>query len=364
VTHASADRQPDDPSHARLTSLDVLRFIAAMSVVLYHYTYRRGAEGAAAPLSGLQAVTMHGYLGVDLFFIISGFVVLWSARDRAPRDFVRSRALRLFPEFWISVLLSAAVFSLFTNITVREMGLGMTLLNLTMIPQYFGAPYVDGVYWTLGVELKFYGLLWLLLCFKQLSRIELWLFVWLALAAAVFAFELDGPLASLVIHPFGPLFIAGGLFYLVFDSWWRPRRVAAIVVCLALGTYQAIKQMPGFVDPVHITAVTRTVTALVLGGCFGLFALVANGSVNSGDSRLALSLGALTYPLYLLHNVGKVLFVSAAAALPGALEVVLGIVFSIGLSLAVARLSGRFVKPPLRTALSAILGPDRRSAVD
>jgi len=48
---------------------------------------------------------MHGYLGVNLFFMISGFVILWTARDRTPSGFVLSRITRLYPEFWIGVRL-------------------------------------------------------------------------------------------------------------------------------------------------------------------------------------------------------------------------------------------------------------------
>ena len=73
----------------RLPALDLLRFFAAAAVMVYHYTYYF-AESGGPELSALEAVTRHGYLGVELFFMISGFVILWSASNRTAKKFVRA----------------------------------------------------------------------------------------------------------------------------------------------------------------------------------------------------------------------------------------------------------------------------------
>jgi len=81
---------------ARLASLDLLRLVAALAVVLFHYLFRGGITGdldveyaAAAPFA------IYGYLGVSLFFLISGFVIAWSAEGRTWQEFAVARFARL-----------------------------------------------------------------------------------------------------------------------------------------------------------------------------------------------------------------------------------------------------------------------------
>ena len=200
----------------RVRELDLLRFVAALAVVLYHYTYHYQVAGSAAGLyPELEPFTAHGYLGVNLFFLISGFVILWTARARPPAAFVISRITRLYPEFWLGVILSASTFAVFPLGEGTVLTLPMVLANLTMVPQFLGYPYVDGVYWTLGVELKFYALLWLLSVAGQMRHIERWLFGWLLVETCFFAFGAPPGAGSFSLHPFGPYFIGGCLFFLV-----------------------------------------------------------------------------------------------------------------------------------------------------
>ena len=74
------------PKSSRVPELDLLRFIAASSVVVYHYTdIKRIVPGQFVnPIGALQVITQFGYLGVNLFFMIGGFVILWTARGRTP----------------------------------------------------------------------------------------------------------------------------------------------------------------------------------------------------------------------------------------------------------------------------------------
>lgn len=338
----------------RLGSLDLLRFVAAMAVVLYHFALAGVPHGTGHDLSGVQAVALHGYLGVELFFVISGFVVLWSARGRSPAGFFRSRVLRLYPEFWISVLLSAAAFTLLGTEAGQGIDARVVAANLTMVPQLFGVRYVDDVYWTLGVELKFYALLWLLLTLGQIQRIEGWLFAWLVAAAAVFAIRPGAPWTSVVIHPFGPLFIAGGFFYLVHESGWRASRVVALLVCLGLASIQAVEQMPDFMHREFVTRATQGVTVLVIVAVFAAFSAIAGGWLQLGASRLLTALGAITYPLYLLHNIGKALFLRDATGTPDLASLVLAMLFALALAWGVAAVARRFVKPSLGSMLDVL----------
>ncbi|WP_164654758.1 acyltransferase family protein, partial [Pseudomonas viridiflava] len=91
----------------RLELLDYGRFIAAIMAVLYHYTFNGIANGKLSSLSHIPELiefTKYGYLGVELFFMISGYVIFYSARNRSAAQFAASRAIRLYPSYWFAVL--------------------------------------------------------------------------------------------------------------------------------------------------------------------------------------------------------------------------------------------------------------------
>ena len=85
----------------RIEGLDVLRLFAALSVVLFHYSFRGAAADdlTRVSLPALVPVTKYGYLGVDLFFVISGFVIAWSAEGRHWLQFAVARFARIYPAF-------------------------------------------------------------------------------------------------------------------------------------------------------------------------------------------------------------------------------------------------------------------------
>ena len=337
----------------RLAPLDALRFLAAAAVMVYHYTYRY-ANGGDPSLTALQTVTRHGYLGVDVFFIISGFVVLWSAKGRPASKFVRARILRLFPEFWLAVLTSAAIFTLVPGGFPTQGAAGVAL-NLTMVPQYLGAPYVDGVYWTLGVELKFYFQLFVLVLFRQIEHVEWWLYAWVAGLLATSVVDLGGAVRSVLMFPYGALFAAGGLFFLVHSAGWTLPRAGGILLALGLASYHGVARMGGFVDTPHITAAAKWATVGTLVAAFAIFATLGRGEWSPKARGIAALGGALTYPLYLLHNTAKEIFLRGTPWAPQWVRVLTAIFFALAISWVVMRLAERFIKPPLRTLLDRLL---------
>jgi peptidoglycan/LPS O-acetylase OafA/YrhL len=341
----------------RKSSLDLLRFVAATAVMLYHFIYR-SAEGGGNSRSLIQAVTRHAYLGVDVFFIISGFVVLWSARGRSASRFLRARILRLYPEFWIAVLVSALVFTLVPGGFGASLDARTIALNLTMIPQYLGAPYVDRVYWTLGVEIKFYILLWALIVLRQIRRIEAWLYGWLALLGAASIADVGPILRWVSIFPYGSLFASGGLFFLAFDSGWTRARAAGIGAGFALSAYHAVGGMTGFVDAGDITRTAQAVTVGIVLLAFLAFTPIVRRPGKRASTRMAavgVTAGALTYPLYLLHNTGREIFLNTRGWGPRWLAVSLAILFSLAISWGVMLVGNALVKPTLRRILDGAL---------
>lgn len=327
-----------DGGRMRVPELDLLRFIAALAVVFYHYTYRLRLNGSIEdPYPALGRATLHGYLGVELFFMISGFVVLWSAIGKRPSEFVVSRATRLYPEFWIGVVVSAIVFSLAGQIA-GGVGLPMLIANLTMVPHLFGFGYVDGVYWTLFVELKFYFLIWILLLTGQIRHVETWVRVWFVATVACFVLPMPGVLRSITMVPFAPLFIAGCVFYLVRSQRLTPSRAAMIVGCGIMSVVHVLDAMPEFVHDSDIHLATRIEASAIIVAMFLTFSWISIYPRERSTGKLIVWLGMLTYPLYLLHNAGKVTIMRPFAGEHRVLALVAALTLSLLLSATVVLL--------------------------
>ncbi|WP_187291324.1 acyltransferase family protein [Cellulomonas flavigena] len=167
-----------------------MRFVLAGAVVLYHLTatptvsrYLDAPPATAFP--ALNEVSRYGWLGVQVFFVISGLVITRSAAHGSLRTFVTSRAVRLLPAYWACVVLTARLRLLWDD--DRRPGAGEILLNLTMVQGQLGVPSLQVVFWTLLVELKFYLLVAAVLALGPLTRPRVLLLatVWPVLALVV-----------------------------------------------------------------------------------------------------------------------------------------------------------------------------------
>jgi peptidoglycan/LPS O-acetylase OafA/YrhL len=152
-------------SQNRLSELDGLRGLAALSVVFFHYFYKYGQIYSHS--FEVPEVFKFGSHGLRLFFMMSGFAIYWTiSRTEKPLDFIWSRITRLYPVFWCAVLLTFAVVAMF-GLQGREHGLSTLIANLTMMHEYLGYSHIDGAYWTLSLELAFY--FWILLIYPPVS---------------------------------------------------------------------------------------------------------------------------------------------------------------------------------------------------
>src|SRR4051794_7843634 len=147
-------------ARSRLAALDGLRLLAAFAVLSFHYTGIRTPfwdTPAHVVFPSLNELTRYGYLGVELFFMISGFVILMTAYNRPIESFVGSRVARLFPAYWAAIAVTFTLQQFWTG--GRQPSFVDALVNLTMIQDAFDIPHVQGAFWTLWIELKFYLLI-------------------------------------------------------------------------------------------------------------------------------------------------------------------------------------------------------------
>ncbi len=139
----------------RLTELDALRGFAALAVVIFHYSGEKNGFNL-------------GCMGVDLFFIISGFVILMTLeRCNKPMDFVVGRFSRLYPPYWATIFFIVALMLVMPFISSElyhwqndlidykgrpENFPIKVLVNLSMFQYYFTIRNLDGPFWTLNIE--------------------------------------------------------------------------------------------------------------------------------------------------------------------------------------------------------------------
>ena len=323
-------------SRTRVPELDLLRFTAAAAVVVFHfYVLLPGTTGFQ---QALATGSRFGFLGVPLFFMISGFVILWTAFNRSPGQFVLARFCRLFPSYWVCVLITSAVLGAAGGAPPWR----QIVANLTMCHHLFGFESVDEVYWTLFIELKFYGLVFALLLFRQLPRIERWLWVWLTLSAVSLALGLHYHTAirgldTVVFEGDAAYFAFGCYTYLLRTQGSDPRRWAGFGASALLSVGAALKTQQhytGSSDWQTLTAVALIVTVICL-----ILSTVATRRWKLPDAAVWYWLGSLTYPLYLLHAMAGKAFFGMLPAQWGVwtrIGVALAAVFAVVTPLAVA----------------------------
>lgn len=306
------------PAPGRLPVLDGLRFLAALSVLAFHYGYR-GALGGLYLKQGypeLAPVARFGDLGVHLFFLISGFVILLTveAGKGLPSHFIASRVSRLYPVFWVAATLTTVL--MIGQSEPLAVTLQQYLASLTMVPTRLHVVPVDMVYWTLAVELQFYLFVVLYLIFLQrLASIDTMLVLWLLATVCLLPFPDRFPhIELLVLVPYSTFFIAGGLFYRAMRDGFTRSRVALLAVCWVCAMVTIHRQ---FVTDPRSAGNAELVWLYMLAGTL-CFAAIATLSVHPdwmGKYAKGMAfLGALTYPLYLVHQ--KIGYVSINALAP------------------------------------------------
>lgn len=332
----------------RLAELDLLRFVAALAVLAFHYFIAFASvwgERPAELFPAISTISGLGILGVELFFMISGFVILMSIWGRGMGEFALSRLVRLFPAYWVSVGVTAVVYGL-TAATALDpkLGPGGYGVNLTMLQRAFGVADANGVYWSLWVELRFYVLISILVITGvTLNRCLVFMGVWL-LAAGFFAGSEEAWVDLVIMPKYAAYFVGGMAFFLM--TRFGPRLV---LWCLAgisggLAVSAALDRVAGRVENVGYAAMPVPDWAVVVTvvGFYVLMAMVALGWLRWLRWRGLVVLGALTYPLYLFHTAAAVLIVPALRdVLPPALTALVTVLAAMAFSYLVYRVAER-----------------------
>jgi peptidoglycan/LPS O-acetylase OafA/YrhL len=342
--------------------LDLIRFWAAGLVVLYHlcfypWTYDTAPPAAEfrAQLAPLAPFASAGWVGVPIFFVLSGVVIAASATGRDWTDFVRRRALRLYPAAWICGSMTALVCLL----TGEPYMLVRYFKSMALSPT---GPWVDEVFWTLGVEIVFYAYVAAVLAWFGSERLER---AGLALGAAgtLYVSAVLADIAAgggvraelswlqeengrLLLLSGGSYFGLGMVLWAIVSAGATRARLAAAAIFAAGGLLAIGRPAEG---------------ALWLGAVAAIAAsLRFHGPIRKGLGRWSAqirTIGLATFPLYLLHNeIGRAAMramrdLGAWAALVSALALVLALSFLVTI----------FLEPRVKAALNRAL-PAARGA--
>ncbi len=336
----------------RVEILDPLRFVAAMSVVFYHYGFRGAAADGLTNISlpGVSHLAKYGYLGVEMFFMISGFIIAHSAHGRNPREFAIARVIRIYPGFVACMTLTALV------LLWAAPGVSVSPIqwaaNLIIYAPGLGQEYVDGVYWTLVVEITFYAWVALLLAVGLFDRYAMlialaWLSGSLMNQLVVGSWQVE----QLLITAYSGFFAIGLAIHELHRKRASKLGILVLAYAVALSVFQAIQRIPrlnatyaGDLSPWVVGGVVVASAALMLS-----VLLVRRVPVSRG---VLLAVGGLTYPLYLLHQfIGYTIFNRFAGIVPTWPLVLVVVAAMLALSWAV----WRWVERPAQKTLKALL---------
>ncbi len=363
----------------RLRALDGLRGVAILLVMGFHYFYHLESSYYKSTLYPYGEtfsnvlIFKYGYMGVELFFIISGFVIAMTLESsRSVIDFAIRRFVRIWPALIVSGILtffllnwSDAPFALHRRQFWPNFLPSFTLTPPSLWSGWFPkADYVTGVYWSLVVEIRFYmiaAILFWLFSREKLARnlVIFTLVVYLARALLRRAMPgYNGVYDALFIPDYLPWFAAGAVFYELYKE--RLAKGAALIMLAVI--YALIARVSTNYAIIGRDPVFASAAALAFMALFWFLA-TKPASMRLFEVRPLVWIGECSYSIYLYHYaVGMILISQVSKTIGLAPQLLLVAAISL-LVLAVGRVSYATVENPARRWLTKLLiGPPQKPA--
>lgn len=301
----------------RLTELDGLRGLAILLVVLFHF-YVRWPE--IYPYRDAYAETFlfkYGFLGVQLFFMISGFVIFMSLdASKSVFDFARKRWIRLFPAMLVGsifLFLSAPLFMErpFGMPRVQDFVPGIIFIEGNFLRYLFGWDIRDleGAFWSLYIEVRFYIMV-SVLYFTIGRRATIFALFGIAFALTILklisiGFGYQPPFLQGLIFVMGQILVGHFLYWFLIGivSYLFYKGELGKFAYPALFTLCGLALLAMYKDPLKIVAASAVIALFVAVTWHGKLKTILR-------IRLFAFFGMISYPLYLIHeNAGVAIIV-------------------------------------------------------
>lgn len=359
----------------RLDALDGLRGIAAVLVVIYHFTARwteRENGESLYPhgdglLEALPFVNLLGLYGVSLFFLISGFVIIMTLeRSTGIADFAVRRASRLWPTMIVCATLTTLLISLsgihlrFESIAEWEIRPIEYLSSIVFVDPAFtgsllgidGLTWVDGVYWTLWVEVRFYALVALVYWLTSGGQRFVW--AWLVIQSLSVLMYAAYELANYLPHwiltlIFQPYYLSWFTLGICGFLYWKGRSSAPMIAMALMALVTIVSSgASASTHMVSVSSLSHILLNVVVIATFALF-LVRSPAIKLFENRWAITLGLASYPLYMFHERVGVIGMTALNDLGIPPFVILPVMFAAVIGFAV--LMHRFMENPSKALM-------------
>lgn len=322
------------PLRKQVVGIDALRLLAAVLVMGSHLLvsdWIRSRHGGVMPTTAfvpLRPLFCYGWIGVEIFFVISGFVIAYSAQGVSATKFARHRFFRLWPICVLSaaVALGAATWLGIWSPQVRLQNFLKTILFAPGVP---GLEYIDDPFWTLPVEVAFYAVVFALISLRQLRRLPRVAAALALVSTLYWALVLADRYWSgrfwhavhrglQVVSPYPSTLIVHGCFFatgvLLWDLLLRPAQtrtrrpqLAALCIAIAGGVMGVWVHATLAADYLEMRfpqwgAVAIWLMAVALIAISVRFNAEIQHRLGVRGMNMMRALGLITYPLYLLHD--------------------------------------------------------------
>jgi peptidoglycan/LPS O-acetylase OafA/YrhL len=304
----------------RLPILDALRIFACLSVILMHYEvgsrghipWQTFNTGEFLPTWTRNPIILYwtrfGYMGVDLFFLLSGAVIFKTANNRTANQFLIARIKRLFP---IYLMICFPTFLIYRFLSPARYSFRDALHDISFQNGFQGKPQLIAAAWTLNVEVIFYLLIAIILLFRQKIESEakkpslLNVLIFMLLINWVYGIQnLPAPLNIMGLQGYAIYFLAGAIIAGFADKSQEYHPLIRVLIYLiilnsleiqiharlfgTLGTQSTTLQ--------NLSSIVVSIITFII-----LYIGVRFGAASTRSTRLLSKVAIATYPLYLLH---------------------------------------------------------------
>lgn len=302
----------------KLYSLQALRGIAALIVLLFHYRLYLRADDTGGIWDELFG---WGLIGVDIFFVISGFIMVYSTHRyhsglASSKRFLINRAVRILPLYYFGLLIAFILGGAMNTFHYPERvqnfisAMTFTVYRTDVTPHYIDGGSMYNIRWTLNYEIYFYLVFGLCLLMKhRLIALVSWgaLATCIIPAAAGFqptlnvqGYHVASPFYGLLSNPLILEFLIGAITaYLYF---WIRQKITTLYLplCSALLSLALLLYLIWGIYAHHIRPLDIKSTMVI--GAFVLTLTLANPVLGKISPAILIHLGNISFSLYLLHN--------------------------------------------------------------